>query len=235
MNDGPAPSTVWVRWCAPQAPRPGLLALLDDAERARHARLVRAEDRARHVTAHALLRLCLGRRLDQRPDTLRLDRTCPECGGAHGKPRLPGGEVEFSLTHSGALVGVALAQVPVGIDVESRAGSAYDPALAGEALSAAERAHLEAMAPSRRAAGFLRYWTRKEAVLKALGTGLTLPLHDLEVSSPHEPPQVLRSPYGGAVQLHDLAPDPDHPGALAALSESELTVSQAYVTELDDY
>ncbi|MBV9821050.1 MAG: 4-phosphopantetheinyl transferase, partial [Actinobacteria bacterium] len=110
----PSADSVQVWWATPVEPCSAVLALLDDAEQARHLRLRQPADRAAHATAHALLRLVLGRVVDRAPAVLRLDRTCPECGADHGKPRLVGGGAEFSLTHSRGRVGVAVAAVPVG-------------------------------------------------------------------------------------------------------------------------
>lgn len=66
--------------------------------------------------------------------------------GAHGKPQLARGGVLFNLSHSGALALYAFsAEHAVGVDVEQR---------------------------GRRPDAFLRSWTRREAAVKCLGTGL---------------------------------------------------------------
>jgi 4'-phosphopantetheinyl transferase len=208
------PVAIQVWWCAPVEPYPAVLALLDDDEHARHLRLRRPEDRARHATAHGLLRLVLGRLLDRPPAQLRLDRTCPECGQPHGKPRLVGGGPEFSLTHSGGLVGVAVAEVPVGIDVEDLSRPGLGRAVEEETLTPAERAMLDGLDADARHAGFLRLWTRKEALLKASGTGLSVPPHQVPVDPP------------GPARVWDLDPGAGFVGALAAVSDAELTVRQ---------
>lgn len=77
-----------------------------------------------------------------------------------GKPYIPGGP-EFSLSHSGALAVIALADVPVGADAEK--DRPVGEAVRLRALTGAERADSR---------DFLFFWTRKEAALKCLGTGV---------------------------------------------------------------
>jgi len=220
------PTTALVWWCAPTAPQPELLALLDEAERARNRRITGPADRARHLTAHVLARVALGRLLDRAPAEVRFDRSCPECGESHGKPRLFGGEFEFSITHGGGRVGLAVARRPVGIDVEELSGHRYDPALVDYVLAPPERAELEALAAAARPAGFARYWTRKEAALKAVGTGIGDGLQHLQVSGPGQPARVLVGPPGMAIWLVELDPGPGFIGALAGLGEGPPRVRQ---------
>jgi 4'-phosphopantetheinyl transferase len=220
--------SVLIWWCEPVEPCPPVLALLDDAEQARHLRLRRPEDRARHATAHALLRLVLGHLLDREPNRLRLDRTCPQCGGEHGKPRLVAGELEFSLTHGVGLVGVAVARVPVGLDVEAAGRDDSDPTLLEEALAPVEAAELAALAAADRPAAFLRYWTRKEAVVKARGTGLVDPLNEIVVTGSSG----TRLPGPNPIRAWDLTPKPGFVAALAAITDRELTIRQLPVGKL---
>jgi 4'-phosphopantetheinyl transferase len=67
----------------------------------------------------ALARLVLAAQLDRRPDRLPFDRTCPFCGAGHGKPRLAASGLDFSISHSGARLAVAVVrEALVGVDVE---------------------------------------------------------------------------------------------------------------------
>lgn len=83
----------------------------------------------------------------------------------------------LSLTHSGDWVGCALADHPVGIDlqVERRAGRAYDLAgIAALVLSAHEQRLVDALPEAERAAAFLARWTLVEAWGKQQRSGLDL-------------------------------------------------------------
>jgi len=160
-------TVVW--WAAPLPPEgaPGLVALLDDRERERLDRFRRPADRARYLAAHALVRLVLADAVGTPPAALEFDRTC-RCGAQHGKPVLPGGP-GFSLTHAGDLVGVAVHPGgDVGLDVEQARELADLQAMAEHVCSPRETA-ADAQA-------FFRIWTRKEALLKAVGTGLATPM-----------------------------------------------------------
>ncbi|MBC3191249.1 4'-phosphopantetheinyl transferase superfamily protein [Pseudonocardia sp. C8] len=207
--------TVTVWWAAPVDPeaRSDLVPLLDDHERARMGALRRTEDRARYLAAHALARLVLATHLDTDPAALDLDRTC-RCGAPHGKPRLAGraDDPGFSLTHSGALVGVAVGAGPVGIDVERHRTLSDLDGLARHALSPAERA-----AGPVGAGGFLVTWARKEALLKATGEGLASPMDAITLTAPGGPARILDWPgAAGAWWVADVAtPHDDHPGAVA--------------------
>lgn len=83
------------------------------------------------------------------------------------KPHWPGGKADFNLSHSESLLACALAdQGRVGIDVEyvrplQDSARMFEQILSpGEIPSACEDQHL-----------FFQYWTRKEAVIKAEGSG----------------------------------------------------------------
>ncbi len=106
-------------------------------------------------------------------DRVRVGRLCPQCGSAtHGRPWVEvrdgyAARLHVSVARSGPHVVTALADRPVGVDAEHVGDVArgWDPALV---LAPGERAD----SPLEQA----RAWTRKEAVLKAWGTGLTTPM-----------------------------------------------------------
>ncbi|NBE54277.1 4'-phosphopantetheinyl transferase superfamily protein [Streptomyces sp. YC537] len=149
-------------------------ALLDAEERARAERLRRPADRRLYIAAHVLLRRLLGARLDRDPAGIRYVREpCPGCGAPHGRPAVPGAPVHFSLSHSGDLALIALADRPVGVDLEALA----DPALVNDVsrtLHPREREELTSLPEgTSRVEAFTRCWTRKEAYLKGTGEGIT--------------------------------------------------------------
>jgi 4'-phosphopantetheinyl transferase len=150
---------------------------LDDVELAAHARDVLspderagvaamhfAHDRRRRAAARAALRLAAAAALGRDPATVPLTRD------AHGRPVVAGGALHVSLSHSGPVGAVALAGHPVGVDVEHLRADRDELAIARRWFTPAEARLVEA-GPDR-AASFGALWTAKEAVLKALGTGL---------------------------------------------------------------
>jgi 4'-phosphopantetheinyl transferase len=222
----PSTSEADVWWAARADAAPQLEALLDDVERERRDAYHRQEDRDRFLVGCALEKVALGRYLGRPPETIRLTRTCPTCGKPHGKPALPDSGIELSLSHSGDVVVVALAAgAPVGVDVEALAGARFDvDELRRLALSDDEARALDVLEASERRRAFLVSWTRKEAVTKAVGAGLAVPLRDVVVSPAHEPPRLLAWPYDDppeAVSLFDVGSDPGYPAALAVLGPCE--------------
>nr|WP_246548446.1 4'-phosphopantetheinyl transferase superfamily protein [Ancylobacter oerskovii] len=91
---------------------------------------------------------------------------------AYGKPALKGHErLGFNLSHSEGLGVLAVADgIPLGVDVEKLAP--VEQAVAEISFSRAERAELAACEEDQWLASFYRHWTRKEAIIKALGLGL---------------------------------------------------------------
>lgn len=226
-------------WWATPSGRTDLTRVLDDGERHRAGRLRDTGDRERFVTARALLRLLLTERTGAAPGAHHVDTTCPWCGADHGKPRLIGRDqrVHFSIAHSGGRVAVALADgVAVGVDVESvpDRGAEELTLLSTNILAAAELTDYLRLAPSARGRALAVWWTRKEAVLKATGAGLTVPMRDVMVSTPGEPAG-LRGPRGSGrpmAALRDLVPDRGHVGCVAALGASSVLVTERDGDEL---
>jgi 4'-phosphopantetheinyl transferase len=150
-------------------------------EGARAARLRRASDRHRFVVARGFLRDLLGRYLDVPPRELQLGRD------AYGKPSLAAATgptpLHFNLSHSADLSFCAVStDGSVGADVE-RIQTALDcEELASRFYSPRERSALSALPRAERTHAFFACWTRKEAYLKARGTGLSLSLDGFDVT-----------------------------------------------------
>ncbi|WP_329381178.1 4'-phosphopantetheinyl transferase superfamily protein [Streptomyces sp. NBC_01351] len=150
---------------------------LDDAERRRAAAFVRPADALLYAASHVALRRLLGRYTDTAPGLVRFVRErCVECGGEHGRPAVdsPSPPLHFSLSHSAGIAVVGIAAVPVGVDVE-RLPHPATVEFCTPSLHPRERAELGAASGTDRTGLFGRIWTRKEAYLKGLGTGLRRP------------------------------------------------------------
>lgn len=145
--------------------------LLDARERAAADAFVQAEDRMRYGHAHCALRILLGDLLGIAPAQVAIRV------GETGKPFLdgPGGEVTFNLSHSRHTALIAIARgAAVGVDVEDDDGRSDYGEMIGTVFDDAAAAMLRQLAPPRQRQVFLRGWTRKEAVAKALGSGFLI-------------------------------------------------------------
>lgn len=137
-------------------------------ERERFESFLREQPRRRWLASRWALRRVLATYLGQAPGEIEIE------DGENGKPRLPGGELQFNLSHSGDLALIAVCEIrPVGIDVERVEPSRDLIALAERALGAEDVARLRAAGPEDLPALFYAAWVRHEARLKCLGAGLT--------------------------------------------------------------
>jgi 4'-phosphopantetheinyl transferase len=144
-----------------------MTAALSPAEQARAARFRQPADRRRHVVARTVLKGLLAERLGCLAGEIELST------GTHGKPMLAGASLStgaplhVNLAHSGELALIALAPVPIGVDLER------DPPPDAQALAQAWFTPVEQGRLARGEDDFLTLWTAREAVLKATGTGLS--------------------------------------------------------------
>jgi len=160
---------LWMRDTAAVPTEPDVL---DADEHGRAARFVRDTDRERYIASHLLLRRVLAKYTAVPPELLRFTREeCPCCSEPHGRPALDGiaGAPHFSLSHAGPLALIAVASDPVGADVEAHPKASSVEGLTS-VLHPAEQDELNAARLDPKA--FARLWTRKEAYLKGLGSGL---------------------------------------------------------------
>ena len=193
---------------------------LDERERTRAARFRFPVHRGRFVVGRGTLRSILGLYLGVPADRVKLTT------GPQGKPRLAGGPaLEFNISHSEdrALLAVASGRC-VGVDIERIDASRATEDIARRFFSPEEIAALDGIPRRDRTRAFFRCWTRKEAYLKALGDGLSLPLDGFAVSVDRPAsPRLLRSDRGPAEvsrwRFADPRPIPGYAAALAAEGE----------------
>jgi 4'-phosphopantetheinyl transferase len=154
--------------------------------------LLPAEERAR---AESMDDLILSRRWRRARIALRLvlathvgleQARAPLVVSPRGKPRLALPGAEFSLSHSGGLLLLAVSSSgPLGVDIETRTTVAMDErrraAIERAATALAPHAPLPSSSVVQR---FLQAWTRLEAVAKATGTGIGQVLTELAITGP---------------------------------------------------
>ncbi|MCQ2128354.1 MAG: 4'-phosphopantetheinyl transferase superfamily protein [Bacteroidaceae bacterium] len=95
--------------------------------------------------------------------------------GEHGKPAIEGCDMHFSISHCKQGIAVAVSKRPIGIDIESFREA--DEALINMTMNADEARQIRTSPTPTQT--FIELWTRKEAVLKLRGTGITDHLHDV--------------------------------------------------------
>lgn len=149
--------------------------ILNTAERARRNRFRVDHARREYTAAHVLLRVVLSQYVAVPPTAWRF-RTLE-----HGRPEIDGPSLprplRFNLSHTRGLVGVAVAwEVDVGLDVELTGRSTHGAAVAERYFAPSEVAALRRLPETHHREAFFRYWTLKEAYIKARGMGLALPL-----------------------------------------------------------
>ncbi len=201
--------TTLVRWSRVSAVDERLLSATELARDFRYA-----ADQARFRASRVLARQVVAELTGTGPEQVLIEQTCPACGGPHGRPATgPGGPYVGWSRAGDRVVAAATYGGPVGVDVESVA--AVGRAEAGE-LAPAERDR-GPWTPQRRAV----VWVRKESVLKATGDGLAVPLADLVVSAPEQPPRLESWPGGPDVRMADLDLGAGYAGCLTVLGTGE--------------
>jgi 4'-phosphopantetheinyl transferase len=165
-------------------------------ERERAARMLSGRARDAFVVSRGVLRALLGCYLGAAPEAV------PLAYSVLGRPVLASGadaaSLQFSVSHSDSQMVLAFTrEAPVGVDVERIRPTAETDAIAARFFAPAERAALAALEADDRMEGFFACWTRKEALLKAVGLGISGGLGRIAVTChPREPARITRSDLG---------------------------------------
>jgi len=203
---------------APDAVRASA-ALLSDAERHRARRFAFDRDASRFIVARARLRELLAVRLGVRAERVDFEY------GAYGKPalsrRFADSALHFSVSHCDDIATYAFSWGgAVGIDVEFVRVMSDADDIAARFFSRRENATYQTLNPDDKPVGFFNCWTRKEAVVKALGDGLSMPLDRFDVTlAPSDPAQVLRvdtTPGDSGWRLDSSCPAAGYVAAIAS-------------------
>jgi 4'-phosphopantetheinyl transferase len=173
----------------------------------------------RFIVARGALRDILSRYLDCPAGTIALEYE------SHGKPKLAAAmnqnKICFNLSHAEELALCAVSrECPIGVDVEYVRPLADAEKIAKRFFSPLESAAFCALPDEQKPAAFFNCWTRKEAFIKALGEGLSHPLHRFDVSFLDSEPVALLNTRPDSQEalkwtLLALAPAENYTGALA--------------------
>jgi 4'-phosphopantetheinyl transferase len=185
--------------------------LLSNDELARADRFRSAKLRASFTAGRGLLRQLLAR--------YGVGEAKRICFGytERGKPFLPGSDLRFNAAHSESLFACAVVRgAEVGIDIERVRSVANLEGISRRFFAKCEAAALESLPAELRHSGFYRCWTRKEAFVKAIAAGLSLPLDnfavplddagDLQVAAPES--------LGGPWRIYPFEPEVGYAGAV---------------------
>jgi 4'-phosphopantetheinyl transferase len=152
--------------------------LLSSEEQERARRFLVERARNEFVLTRGTLRSLLARYLGSTPQEVRFRYA------VRGKPALEGGsDLSFNVSHTDGLALMAFVKRrAIGVDVENLDRKIEAERLAERFFSERERQALRPLRRDELQAAFFRCWTRKEAYIKAKGDGLSLPLHQFDVS-----------------------------------------------------
>jgi len=199
MTD-PSESNLWTRSTLPTQPLPDsdlhvwcaslnvsleeqsyYLSLLSKDEISRAGRFYFERDRNHFIAGRGLLRSFLGSYLNLEPDRIEF------VYGRHGKPALKSvGQnktLEFNLSHSKDLALYAFSwNRKVGIDIEYMIPMADMDDFAEKYFASSESEYINSLSGKQKNEAFFKTWTCKEAFLKANGSGLTVPINQVEIS-----------------------------------------------------
>jgi 4'-phosphopantetheinyl transferase len=184
-----------------------LIERLPEPER-RRASALHLEPRCSFVLGRVLLRTTVARRTGVSPDdvTVVLEPS--------GRPGLaaPLDGYSVSISHSGWLVVVGVANRPLGVDVEWVRHSARFPQVAARVCSPRELRRIGRLEESAKERAFLTVWSRKEAYGKAIGRGIAFPMRSVTVG----PGGSRVSGGAGSWRVSDLDVDPAYVAAVVA-------------------
>ena len=168
-----------------------LSSMLAPDERSRADKFYFQKDRAHFIVARGVLRMLLARYLDIAPEQIRFTYN------QYGKPALHDNDaasgLRFNVAHAHGVALYALTRGrEVGLDIEFIREDFASLEIAARFFSAREVTMLGTLPAELRTHAFFNCWTRKEAYIKALGTGLAQPLDKFTVSlRPDEPAALL--------------------------------------------
>ena len=193
--------------------------LLDAKERQKVDRIKHERHRSRQIETLGRLREILAQYLNVEAGEIKLARQ------EHGKPYIAEDtDIVFNLSHSADKLIVAVGlQCQMGVDIEAIRQRDQLAALVKKCFAKEEKIYWKSLPEAEKSTEFYRFWTRKEAFVKAVGRGIALGMKHV-VISPEKPIRIVNIPeeYGLASewQIIDLDLDAGLSGALVVREKS---------------
>lgn len=223
----PAPLGLRMWWLRlDDLPDAAALATLSADEIARGQRFAFEGLRRRHLASHVALRAILAQQTGQPAAALVFG------AGPFGKPFLQSpAACIFNMSHSDDVAVIAVAPgapagTEIGVDVEVLRPMRDAIALAERNFTAAEQRALLAAPLDQRDLAFMRGWTRKEACLKAIGSGLSIPPDAVDAGLQLELAQV-KVVHDGAHHALQVQSLPEHAGTALAVAVRDASAPPA--------
>lgn len=173
-------------------------------------------DKDCYVITRGVLRILLGRYLNEEPSAIRFDYT------PYGKPILSHkNSLHFNVSHSGTKSVLGFVNdSEIGVDIEKIKDDFEVLDIANRFFSLMEIKTLSKIPGSEKNRAFYRCWTRKESFIKAEGSGLSFPLDKFTVSLDHDKKAELLTTDWDALEkdnwsLFSYVPDSGYIGAIA--------------------
>jgi len=157
---------------------PSLYEYLSEDEKSKADRFKRESDYACYVSVHALLRIELSKQLKMKARSIKIGES------KYGKPFIPGADLSFSLSRTKNLFAfvVGKSNEYLGIDIEQIKPDIDFATIAHNYFSLREQQIVLSYSNiADQKCAFFQIWTRKEALLKALGIGLNAELSKVQV------------------------------------------------------
>ena len=187
---------------------------LSSDEQVRANRFHFEQHRQHFIAGRGMLRTILGRYLGVEPQALQFEYE------ARGKPILADtfakSRLSFNLSHSQGLALYGVCRRPIGVDLECIRENTDVEALAKRFFTEREYEVVRSLPPSQQQQVFFRYWTCKEAYLKATGAGLSQ-LEQVEILlTPTQPARLQSEEWS----LTELIPANNYLGAVAVAGQN---------------
>ena len=163
--------------------------ILDDVEQTQAHKFKNELLHKRYVESHGRLRNLLAKRLNQSPEKIRIRKA------EQGKPYLADyPELAFNLSHTADRLMIAEAwNCQLGLDIEIGKQRMNLSGLVEKCFAEEEALYWTQLPETQKNSAFYRFWTRKEAFVKATGHGISLGLNQC-VINPENPAELLRVP-----------------------------------------